>query len=527
MDIRCGSCGKLFRVADEKISGKGIRFKCSKCGEVITVTKQDFEMDLLAREGEAGPAPAVPPRPAAVAPQPPPSPPQLEPEPEAREYKPPPPLPEDEEEPVAQGSKAPDAPAAGLDDFDFSSPDVAAQHSQSPDAGLGDFALGESTAGEEEQEPAGELSLSEEDASAAEASLAFPADLISEPKRKSAFAAAAEMEPAAEQDASPALEQQADAGGLGEPAGDMGAIPDLGAPAEEEPLAPAAPPEPAQEPLSAPPAAPPPPASETAPPKGPVITPELLAQMKRAAPAKPAAQQKPAPAPAADDDNIDLGAALAIPKGAGTTPAGGEKPASAVMSAGPGRSSGGSGKRAIVLGAIAAALIAVLVALYFLGYLWGKSDQVAQQTPKKAPQEITAEGLAIADPAAYLDPEKGDLVVTGTVQNSLDRTKPGWYLVIDITDGSQKVVATVRVVNGVQIMTKRDYGILAKRGLNVDEIKAANAKAVRTAVVPAKGSVNFEARLYEPPADIAGFLPVLKTFDPEVVLEAVAKEAAL
>ena len=65
MDIRCPSCSKLFRVADEKISGKGIRFKCSKCAEVITITKDDFEMDLLAREDEVtGPVPRQPSGPA-------------------------------------------------------------------------------------------------------------------------------------------------------------------------------------------------------------------------------------------------------------------------------------------------------------------------------------------------------------------------------------------------------------------------------------------------------------------------------
>ena len=49
METRCGNCNKLFRVADEKIAGSGIRFKCSRCGQVITITKDDLDMDLLAR----------------------------------------------------------------------------------------------------------------------------------------------------------------------------------------------------------------------------------------------------------------------------------------------------------------------------------------------------------------------------------------------------------------------------------------------------------------------------------------------
>jgi len=50
MDIRCKTCSKLFRIADEKIAGKGIRFKCSQCGEVITVLREDLERDRMARE---------------------------------------------------------------------------------------------------------------------------------------------------------------------------------------------------------------------------------------------------------------------------------------------------------------------------------------------------------------------------------------------------------------------------------------------------------------------------------------------
>ena len=520
MDIRCGSCSKLFRVADEKIAGKGIRFKCSKCGEVITVTKQDFEMDVLAREGDAAPAAAQPPKPRPSAPTP--SPPAAPPaEPVAREYKPPPPSFEDQEEPAAQEYKAPEAPTAGLDDFDFSPPDIAAQHAQQRNAGLGDFSLGEQP--EAGQEAAGELNLSEDDANAAEDAFAFPVDLISEPKRKAPFGAASgpdaapSLQPEQETEETQPGDQVLDEPSAAQAPG-LDAVPDLGdlgAPASETAPEPAAPRPPAAAALS--------PSQEAAvPPKGPVISPELLAQMKRAS-ASRTVKQAPAPQPA--EDAFDLGAALAIPKGAGTTAAAGAASSPAAVSTAARASGGPSGKRVIILGVVALVLVAALAALYFLGVLWGKREQIAQQAVQRVKQEFTPEGLAIVDPVAYVDPEKGDLVITGTVRNSLDRTKPGWYLVIDVTDGSQKVVATVRMVNGVQLYTKRDYGILAKRGVNADEILASGAKAVRSAVVPAKGNVVFEARLYEPPAGIAGFLPVLKTFDPEAVHEAVAKEA--
>ena len=40
MDIRCGKCNKLFRVSDDKITGKGIKFACSRCGEAVKITRE-------------------------------------------------------------------------------------------------------------------------------------------------------------------------------------------------------------------------------------------------------------------------------------------------------------------------------------------------------------------------------------------------------------------------------------------------------------------------------------------------------
>jgi predicted Zn finger-like uncharacterized protein len=522
MDIRCGSCSKLFRVADEKISGKGIRFKCSKCGEIITVTMQDLEMDLFAREGEAAPATSAPPadaRPHPAPAAPPAAPPAAE--PEAREYKPPP-SPEDEQEPAAREYRPPEPPAAGLEDFDFSSPDVAAQQQQEQqgDAGPGEFSLGEMPS-DERQEAGGEVSLSEEDARAAEDAFSFPVDLISEPRRKSAFASEGSTEASGQEQESMSVtpgEQEPS-----HPSPDTGAaslaVPDLGEPGE--PAAPGGPgpgaaPEAAAE-TPAPPQAveeAPTPKQEPVPPKGPVISPDLLAQMKKASASRAAAKQEPPPAAASDE--IDLGAALAIPKGAGAAAARVAAPVTTGAAA-------GSGKRVLILAVVAVALVAVLGALYALytfGYLLGRSGQTASQPLQAAGTFVSPEGLSIEDPYAYRDPQNGDLVITGSIRSALTTTKQGWYLEIGVTDQQQKIVATVRMVSGAQLHSKRDLEVLARRGINIDELRTAAAPKARTAVVPPRGSVAFEARLPEPPAGAAGFLPVLKTYDPASVFGA-------
>ena len=43
MEVRCASCNKLFRVSDDKITGTGIRFGCTKCGQQVKITRADFE----------------------------------------------------------------------------------------------------------------------------------------------------------------------------------------------------------------------------------------------------------------------------------------------------------------------------------------------------------------------------------------------------------------------------------------------------------------------------------------------------
>jgi hypothetical protein len=49
MEVRCGNCNKLFRVADEKITGKGIKFACTRCGSSVKITREDFENYTLSQ----------------------------------------------------------------------------------------------------------------------------------------------------------------------------------------------------------------------------------------------------------------------------------------------------------------------------------------------------------------------------------------------------------------------------------------------------------------------------------------------
>ena len=43
MEVRCGNCDKLFRVSNDKITGTGIKFPCTRCGEYVKITKEEYE----------------------------------------------------------------------------------------------------------------------------------------------------------------------------------------------------------------------------------------------------------------------------------------------------------------------------------------------------------------------------------------------------------------------------------------------------------------------------------------------------
>jgi predicted Zn finger-like uncharacterized protein len=616
MDIRCPSCSKLFRVADEKIAGKGIRFKCSKCAEVITITKDDFEMDLLARKVEAG-APAAQssiPAPKPV-PSSPPTPPT--PQPKAQEYKPQEYLPPADQPANERPAEDQQIPPVSMGDFDFSEPHAAAASAAHPAEGFGgpDFSFDAS-----QEQVAPEIEISPEAAAEAEAALQFPDDLISEPKRRPVFGTPSpeEQAPALDLGSEQERELKADLETGSEPQ----AVPELKmqpTPVRDEPLK-----------------------------TGPVFT------------APP--MQEPAPQPQQDsNDEIDLGAALSIPQSVGTGESfvgkereekmtartvaaqdevhplasgnitgavaglGCAAPIVALLSLSAGivmkmvpffasaslfhlialvgsgiismsvliglvisivqakagkklfflvnvmigtvfgagfgvgetimiSLASGTGLNmqllaanaimsavaAFVLSALVvaarrilinekdetlsadlsglqkvglvASLVLVLFAFYETGTITGRMEASVKEPGQKHGDMLIPTGLQVSNAHGYIDPATGDLIVSGSIQNTTDKPKLGWYLVTEVRDARETLLTTVKMMNGIQLYTAKERELLAKRGAKKEDLQ--KMTAVREGLIPARGSVNFEVRVMNPPAGSAGFLPTLRAFDP-------------
>jgi len=160
------------------------------------------------------------------------------------------------------------------------------------------------------------------------------------------------------------------------------------------------------------------------------------------------------------------------------------------------------------------------------GYSEVRSAAQMRSTAEKVTDALhsmtSTEGLRMTNtPSGYID-TNGDLVITGIVENTTDKEKPVWYLVADVFDAQNNVLTRAKMLNGKQLYLDRDYDILAKRGADIQGLKASLQE--RGAPIPPKGIVNFEIRVMEPPIGIATFNATLQAFDPLQLMKEAAEE---
>ncbi len=168
-------------------------------------------------------------------------------------------------------------------------------------------------------------------------------------------------------------------------------------------------------------------------------------------------------------------------------------------------------------------VLVILVMIGIVGYglflYTGMDARKAKEQPREA---SSIEGLHIVSAAGAMEPN-GDLLITSVVENSLAIERPAWYVVVDIFGTQGAVLSRVRVVNGKQLYTQRDYEILASRGANIQELKAKNLED-QGLVVPPHGSVTFEVRYVQPQGAVASFNATVQPFDPLRLFKEIAGE---
>ena len=378
MEVRCGACNKLFRVSDDKITGRGIKFPCTRCGEYVRITQEDLQNYTLSRSTvsvldlfEPKPSPLTAPL-----------------------------------SPETEGPVSKETPPPAWDAMTF---ETAAS----------------STRGDAREEEA---------------------PIFVEPVR-SEVAAVSGSEPAVVPQPKPLT---------------------LVIPKAEPPVEPQ--PEPQPEPKL-------------------LMTEDSQAATSPTQPAQSSKPKKETPRPAAPT----------------VSPAAERTVKEPVYPSTPSR----SGRMILVL-------FGTLIILGLAGYGVLVYLQSSPPSPQKKVQEPThqitsIEGLQIVNPAGTVD-ANGDLLVTGIIENAADTERADWYVVLEVYDAQGAVLSKIRLLNGNQIFSQRDYDILAKRGANVQELKAKILQG-KGPVIPPKGRVNFEVRYLQPLPGIASFVAQVVPFD--------------
>ena len=249
--------------------------------------------------------------------------------------------------------------------------------------------------------------------------------------------------------------------------------------------------------------------------------PQPNVEPKESKPAAPVLQHPvtpPKPAAAAKLESFanspaQASVAPSAPAGEGAQPA---MSLSSISSATPAVSSG-TGKKLLVI--IAVLLVIVIAAAFGAKWYFGRASQQVSDVVKAV---TSPEGLLITSAAGAIDPGNQDLLITGVIENTTDKPRPAWYVVADVYDAQNTVLVRAKMLSGKQIYTRRDYDILAKRGHNIQDLKAKMQEP--GVIIQPKGTVNFEIRIMEPPVGIASFNATLQPFDPVQLFKEIVED---
>ncbi len=171
--------------------------------------------------------------------------------------------------------------------------------------------------------------------------------------------------------------------------------------------------------------------------------------------------------------------------------------------------------------AIVLALAVLLIAA--VGYLaTAHFKATAPATKETVGAVMSVEGLDVVNTSAILN-ANGDYVVSGDIVNATKVERPAWLVVAEVFDASGRLLGRARMLNGIELYTRRDYEILAKRGANIQELKARNLREQRGKLPPAS-TVHFEITVLEPPEGGVKFSANLQPFDPELLFKEITAD---
>jgi hypothetical protein len=453
MEIRCGGCNKLFRIPDEKITGKGIKFACTRCGESVRVTKEEFEQYALSKSAVSV---------------------------------------LDLFEEKTKPSKDPLPPETGKTIAE--EPSLAdQQHERSEPAAVP--LMQEAPALPVEEHPAISEPAARDSAGPEPPAPPFPDVLQEEPAHQTEAASpSAEPLPEAQISAEPVPAPQPERKSPEE------------AQAEEQQF----------------PTAEPTPESQQQTPS----RPEQAMAAKTVPAVKPAIAEPKAVRPPERERGHET---IEHPRPAGSASGSPGTPtlsqhepapyAPPVRGRGPLTSPETPSRSMNMFLVYSVMLILISLVGYGVFMLIGPGTRKTDGLLKEL---SSTEGLRIISASGSVDP-KGDLVITCMIENSLNKERPVWYVVVDVYNTEGSVLSRIRSINGKQLFTQRDYDIFSKRGENIQDLKLKNLQD-QGFTIPPKGSATFEIRYLQPANGVASFNALVHPFDPVRLLKELVEE---
>jgi len=164
-----------------------------------------------------------------------------------------------------------------------------------------------------------------------------------------------------------------------------------------------------------------------------------------------------------------------------------------------------------------------VIIIVAVGYMASSRFKASAPVTKEPVATLTSiDGLQVVNTSTAYD-AKGDFVISGDIVNATDVERPAWLVVADVFDGAGALLGRARMLNGIELYTRRDYDILAKRGINILELKARNLQEQRSRLLP-NGKVHFEITIIEPRSGIVKFDATLQPFDPVQLFKEIIEE---
>ena len=164
--------------------------------------------------------------------------------------------------------------------------------------------------------------------------------------------------------------------------------------------------------------------------------------------------------------------------------------------------------------------VLIIAAIGYFAIMRFKASEPGMSQPVSTLTSI--DGLQVVNTSAAHN-AKGDYVISGDIVNSTEGERSAWLVVAEVFDDKGLLLGRARMLNGIELYTHRDYEILAKRGTNVQELKARNLQEQRNKLLP-KGKVHFDITIIEAPAGGVKFVANLEPFDPVQLFKEVIAE---